>query len=530
MKVILCECIGPQWLVMAQELVQLGCVIDWWTGSGGQAKAIGTAFPNTIYQHNLEAIRGLPPVGWVPERSEQLDAELKELLAPCQVVSMQMMDRMDPTGAAFPHAERDRHFNRLAAFWLTVLKQRKPDVVVFSISPHLVFDYILYELCKIEGIPTLMFERTAFPERLLLLRSYEEGVVTLQARLERLRSARPEECPLLASNIRQSWERVRGTGEAAMPPNFQRKLVRTGLAGRLGENAYRLIPMAVIMLRHLMSGVRKQFTGQKAVPNYFKLPGKPMARSWVSPLGFALYKVKGILQKRSLWTRYHQLAIEPDIERPFLFFALHYQPERATAPLAGLLGDQILILELLARHLPKGWRILVKEHPWQLQPMSRGELSRPSWFYDEIAAIPGVELVPLSYTSEALIRKARAVVTATGSAGWEALCRGIPVLLFGRSWYASCPGVFHVSTEEDCRTGLDAIARGETPSEEDVLTFLLAIQELTVSGFLEPDLEVTNLSEKDAGSSMAEALFKAMQKLTGPMADSETRTALEDAP
>jgi hypothetical protein len=505
-------------------------VIDWWTGSGLQAKTIHAVFPGTIYHDDLQAIRGIAPVEYVMDQSEPLDSDLKKRLASCQVLAMQMMDRMDPCGNSFTHSERDRHFNRLATFWLSVLRRRKPDVVVFSISPHLVFDYILYELCKIEGIPTLMFERTAFPERLILLRSHEEGVVTLQAQLEKLRSARQEERPLLAPDIRQSWERVRGTGEGAMPPNFQRKLARTGLAGRLSENAYRVIPMTVIMLRYLMSGARKQCTGQKAVPNYFKLPGKPMASSWVSPFGFALYKVKGILQKRSLWSRYHQLAIEPDIEHPFLFFALHYQPERATAPLAGLLGDQILILELLARHLPKGWRILVKEHPWQLQPMSRGELSRPSWFYDEIVAIPGVELVSLSYTSETLIRKARAVVTATGSAGWEALCRGIPVLLFGRSWYASCPGVFQASTEEDCRTGLDAIARGETPSEEDVLTFLLAIQELTVSGFLEPDLEVTNLSEKNAGSSMAEAIFKAMQKIPGRMVDSENRKALEDAP
>ncbi len=48
-----------------------------------------------------------------------------------------------------------------------------------------------------------------------------------------------------------------------------------------------------------------------------------------------------------------------------------------------------------------------------------------------------------------LIEKAELVATVTGTAGWEALCMGKPVLAMGTAWYRELPGAFHFSSDLD---------------------------------------------------------------------------------
>ena len=50
--------------------------------------------------------------------------------------------------------------------------------------------------------------------------------------------------------------------------------------------------------------------------------------------------------------------------------------------------------------------------------------------------------LPIGVPTLELIAKSRAVATITGTAGWEALQMGKPVICFGYAWYRSFPGVF----------------------------------------------------------------------------------------
>lgn len=56
-------------------------------------------------------------------------------------------------------------------------------------------------------------------------------------------------------------------------------------------------------------------------------------------------------------------------------------------------------------------------------------------------ALKNVELLAQSVSSFEAINHAAAVATITGTAGWEGLQMGKPVILFGRAWYSSLPGV-----------------------------------------------------------------------------------------
>ncbi|WP_407942857.1 capsular polysaccharide export protein, LipB/KpsS family [Marinobacter similis] len=62
-------------------------------------------------------------------------------------------------------------------------------------------------------------------------------------------------------------------------------------------------------------------------------------------------------------------------------------------------------------------------------------------FYRILASMRGVALVDERMASFDLIDESEAVVTLTGTVGFEALCRGTPVIVMGDAAYRSYPGV-----------------------------------------------------------------------------------------
>lgn len=66
--------------------------------------------------------------------------------------------------------------------------------------------------------------------------------------------------------------------------------------------------------------------------------------------------------KTQLVSQYNKLAEYPDVSANFVYFALHYEPERTTVPDGRLFGFQLYAIRMLAEALPVGWRIYVKEH------------------------------------------------------------------------------------------------------------------------------------------------------------------------
>jgi hypothetical protein len=120
---------------------------------------------------------------------------------------------------------------------------------------------------------------------------------------------------------------------------------------------------------------------------------------------------------------------------PYIYFPLHLQPELTTSALGGAYADQMLAIEALSSWLPKGYFIYLKENPKQTEKQ-RGPL-----FYKRLAALKNVRLLSRTENSIALIKGSVGVATVTGTAGWEALFHGKPVLVFGLAWYRGFSGV-----------------------------------------------------------------------------------------
>jgi hypothetical protein len=128
-----------------------------------------------------------------------------------------------------------------------------------------------------------------------------------------------------------------------------------------------------------------------------------------------------------------------NFEIPYIYVPLHLQPEMTTSSLGGIYRDQLLMIEHLHRILPSGWRILVKENPKQ------SFFARGAMFFHRLNRLQNVEMVPSDTNSEKLIKSSQIVATVTGTAGWEAVQIGKPVITFGYAWYNKVAGVhrFH---------------------------------------------------------------------------------------
>ncbi len=122
--------------------------------------------------------------------------------------------------------------------------------------------------------------------------------------------------------------------------------------------------------------------------------------------------------------------------RPMVFVPLHLQPELTTDPLGGRYGDQARFVEVLRQKLPAGVAIVLKENPKQDFEW------RSEFFWQRIRRLPGVYVVDPGVNTYFLLHQAAALATVTGTAGWEGVLAGKPVIVGGAAWYQDLPGVW----------------------------------------------------------------------------------------
>jgi len=494
------ECSGRHWVSIARRLAE-GHAVEpvLWTGDRATVAEATGAFPDIVANVGVDSTCGRFPqaASWpvVP-----LDDGLLRALAVEESITLAMMDRMDLGPGKLDHDARRRHWHDLLRCWSAALDALQPDVVIFSMTPHHVYDFVLYALCRLRGVPTRMFERAPTPGLVFMTSRFEEGSAEVRERL--LRDDTADE---LSDAAKRHIEQLRAGGEGALPPNYRKKLAKRGILGATGRQsgvglsrivAFELRRAAYLLLR------------RKQPPEHYYAHEDGTGRL-VSPgvAGWIAGRWRAQWRKWRLRRLLEGLSRPLPADRPYVLLALHFQPERAIVPMAGAYGDQNLIVDLLARCLPPGWLLAVKEHPWQLVPFSRGELSRSAGFYRRMADHPNVVLVPPEADSQALIAGARAVATATGSAGWQALARGVPVLVFGAAWYSAAPGVHRIGDRASCEAAIAAIARGDTVPAGAAERMLAAVEAVAVRGYLEPDLEaVEGVSATEAAENMSSAL------------------------
>ncbi|MBI3087369.1 MAG: hypothetical protein HYY91_00560 [Candidatus Omnitrophica bacterium] len=204
----------------------------------------------------------------------------------------------------------------------------------------------------------------------------------------------------------------------------------------------------------------------------------------------------GAWVKQSLVTRWRTPWQRRDLRRcataalrdePFFYYPLHYEPESAIDVFSTEYRDQLRVIELAAASLPAGHALYVKENP----NMAIG--TRPMGYYRRLAGMPGVRLLPTHTDSYDIIARCRGVMTLAGTTGFEALCCGKPVLMFGHAFYEVFrEGIRRPSGRDGVAAALQQMSASPRVDDDLLERFLAAVLARTQLAELEqsgPEVE-----------------------------------------
>ena len=216
----------------------------------------------------------------------------------------------------------------------------------------------------------------------------------------------------------------------------------------------------------------------------------------------------------NLKKEYLRVQSPVDFAKKFVYATLQYQPESQTCPQAGVFADQLLMIETLSAALPAGWLIYVKEHPalWLVLGVKFYNF-RPKGYYETLASLKNVKVVPVETNSFQLIRHSQAVATGAGSVGWEALLRSKPVLVFGYPWYQHCEGAFKVTDTASCKEALEKIKKGYAASAQQMINYLVSLDAVCVEAYFDPYTEeVSKIGPQQNAQNIVQAIETELQR------------------
>ena len=185
----------------------------------------------------------------------------------------------------------------------------------------------------------------------------------------------------------------------------------------------------------------------------------------INPYKLNFLTRKNILKRKASNLKQMFLKNQQDLanEKDFVYYALHFEPERTTNPDGGYFQDQFLALLTLRKIVPKNVLIYVKEHPSQFLFKKKGSLGRSPLFYELIKNIEGVRLINLEVDSYKMIKESKFVCTITGTVGLEAALMGNNALVFGDAWYKGCPNI--IEWREDLTYEAIITSKNKEPKE-----------------------------------------------------------------
>jgi len=510
----------PEWKFVFKKIEdKYGWVPKYWITYEENHQDITQAFPEAITHSRLEISRGIPEKTLEHLMYDSLNEKELFALDSFLPTALEIIDRVDlDTSLSF--SQRIRLIHKMYAYWGNIINLFNIDCAVFNVSPHSLGDYILYATMKIRDKKTIFFQGTPvnnihflctdidkLPDNLILtykkILNEEISVELAEPVLNSIsiiKSARSDYKPWYVSDANIRDKKHQNIVDL-IQNNIHRKLRYTLRFDPKkpifigGSNGYKNI------CDENAEPVRKKRSKNvdRELPRLFKVPGRPLQSKMITLREYQDYRDWALTRKIELREEYAKICEPAPRGREFVYFAMHYQPERTTCPDGGIFSNQYLCVALLSKALGDNVKIVIKEHPTQFSYTGMGELARWSGYYDDFLRLGNVHFVSSDISSVELIDKSVAVATVTGAVGWEALVRGKPVLHFGSAWYGACRGAYRVKSEEHIKSAIDEILDGTQHSEKDILSYAKALQYIGEIAYTTPTVEKGVKMDGDLG-------------------------------
>ena len=332
--------------------------------------------------------------------------EISHFKKECFYDFINQLDRL----AVFPNSTQRNIdlFYRALSFFLSYLKNKNINVVIFQTTPHMGLDYILFHVAKFLKIKTIIFFRTYYQDKILIADDYRTTKTFFVKN------------PNYRKNFNNLKYKISTWGQISKQIN-----TKVHLPFFLGFFNFLFLLLKKIYYMYFL----KQFHSAAAFNhiNFFQ---------------FFFLNFKHLFKIYYLMKFYENISINSfNFKKKILFLALHNQPEKTTQPEGQNFDFQYNAIKFLSLNLSKDYIILIKEHPKQLNPYS-GDLRqlhfRDKFFYKKILNLKNCHFVSLKINSEKLIKESKIIATITGSVAWESLTLNRPSVSFSNTWHSDC--------------------------------------------------------------------------------------------
>jgi hypothetical protein len=430
------------------------------------AEELGRRFPGATFSGYVLGRRWhgyLRDTGFPYSRLELLNDYIADHWADFQpdLKHLQAMEREYGIPNLWPFVTADRYICRYPyqdilkmiqahlRFFDRFFAAERPDVVVAP-APAGMSSYISYAMARRMGIPYLPLERGPVPGTVRF--HHPDGKIPgLKERYERylkrpLSSEEHERVEGFLAEFCGNSKKLRYTG-----PAYARYL----RPPRLWFNPLRLI-------RH-------------ATDYYLVERGRDFSMPTVGDV--IAGKLTGV--SRRVLVNLLRLFELPRENEPFVLFPLQTDPEATTLVHAPFYVDQAAVAENVARSLPIGYKLYVKEHPmvnFGYKPLS---------VYRRLRKIANVRLIAPHVDSHELIRRSSAVVVIYSTVGLEAISYEKPLVVLGESYLKDFDGAYYAHAI----TGLPEVLRQALstyhPDRKRTMSYLLAVLDSAYPGRLD---------------------------------------------
>jgi len=326
-------------------------------------------------------------------------------------------------------------YNRLLECFINFFQNHNINTIIYEATPHFPVQLMIFDICKYLKIKTIIIQRTDIDNYYILKHDLfpKKMIPTNQV------DNNSHEIENYFNIHNKSYWNKRST----LLNNQSLKLH----SDKMVFNLY-------IFIKIFLKVIYQEFfyvLNNESIFYYKKL----------SIFKRIYYKHSYILKFQKINNYVNKLSVLPDLKIKYIYFALHFQPERSTLPEGGIFVDQFLCLQILSNSISKDTKIYVKEHPRQIDlfPDLRRYNSRDLNFYKEISKLENVQFVKTDFNSDLLLKNAFINATVTGSLGSDSIKYKIPTIIFSHTWYSSCGICKVVGSVAECSEAIKFLSK-----------------------------------------------------------------------
>lgn len=286
-----------------------------------------------------------------------------------------------------------------------ILQEKQPDVVIFSNIPHEGADFILYKLCKLKNINTLIFFQSLFPNVLFAQTTIDDFGLFRTIQNHEVNNEVYELKPLNLFYMKEVNKKEALAKE---------KLIVRSIS-KIKTQLFKFSKLLLLIMKKF-----KKITFSRILNELFKMNNNKAFKA-----NYSKFKMDDV-------------ELQHHLDKKIIYVPLHLQPELTTSAIGGHYEDQLSLIEYLSCEVSDEYMIIVKENPKQ-SGFQRGEL-----FFKRLSVLDNVIFANTSVSSNMLIEKSELVALVSGTAGWEAIQAETKCMIFGQAWYASFPGCYSI--------------------------------------------------------------------------------------